>query len=131
MRFIMEARGLDSFMAWQKSVAMAGDTIRFSQRSGLSKHPWFCDQIRRAALSVPSNIAEGYERRGEKDTLRFYLIAMGSCAEAKTQLRVAVHAQLVGASEVAPLCDSCDEVMRLLSGVMRARRLATGSQPQL
>jgi four helix bundle protein len=129
MRLIMEARGLDSFIAWQKSVAMAGDIIRFSQRSGLSKHPWFCDQLRRAALSVPSNIAEGYERRGEKDTPRFYLIAMGSCAEAKTQLRVAVHAQLISASESAPHCNSCDEVMRLLSGVIRARKIASGTQP--
>ncbi|MGI9110090.1 MAG: four helix bundle protein [Opitutales bacterium] len=60
----MEARGLDQFIAWQKSVALAGDMIRFTQCSGLSRHAWFCDQIRRAALSVPSNIAEGYERRG-------------------------------------------------------------------
>ncbi len=111
----MEVRGLDQFIAWQKSVALAGDIIRFSQTSRLSRHPWFCDQIRRAALSVPSNIAEGYERRGEKDTPRFYLIAMGSCAEAKTQLRVAVHAHLVGADEAAPLHLACDEVMRLLA----------------
>ncbi len=125
----MENRGLDQLIAWQKSVALAGDIILFTQRSGLSRHLWFCDQLRRAALSVPSNIAEGYERRGEKDTPRFYLIAMGSCAEAKTQLKVAVHAQLIGSSEAAPLCDACDEVMRLLNGVMRARRLAAGNTP--
>lgn len=123
----MENRGLDQFIAWQKSVALAGDIIRFTQRSGLSRHHWFCDQLRRAALSVPSNIAEGYERRGEKDTPRYYLIAMGSCAEAKTQLRVAVHAELIAASEVAPLSDACDEVMRLLNGVMRARRSASAN----
>lgn len=123
----MENRGLDQFIAWQKSVALAGDIIRFTQRSGLSRHPWFCDQLRRAALSVPSNIAEGYERRGEKDTPRYYLIAMGSCAEAKTQLRVAVHAELIAASEAAPLGDACDEVMRLLNGVMRARRSASAN----
>ncbi|MFM9000740.1 MAG: four helix bundle protein [Opitutia bacterium] len=123
----MEARGLDQFKTWQKSVALAGDIIRFSQSSRLSRHPWFCDQIRRAALSVPSNIAEGYERRGEKDTPRFYLIAMGSCAEAKTQLRVAIHAQLVGEDEATPLCLACDEVLRLLSGVIRARRIASGN----
>jgi len=125
----VENRGLDQLIAWQKSVALAGDIILFTQRSGLSRHLWFCDQHRRAALSVPSNIAEGYERRGEKDTPRFYLIAMGSCAEAKTQLKVAVHAQLIGSSEAAPLCDACDEVMRLLNGVMRARRLAAGNTP--
>jgi four helix bundle protein len=125
----VENRGLDQLIAWQKSVALAGDIILFTQRSGLSRHLWFCDQLRRAALSVPSNIAEGYERRGEKDTPRFYLIAMGSCAEAKTQLKVAVHAQLIGSSEAAPLCDACDEVMRLLNGVMRARRLAAGNTP--
>ena len=123
----MENRGLDQFIAWQKSVALAGDIIRFTQRSGLSRHPWFCDQLRRAALSVPSNIAEGYERRGEKDTPRYYLIAMGSCAEAKTQLRVAVHAELIAASEAALLSDACDEVMRLLNGVMRARRSASAN----
>ena len=71
----MEIASLSNFVTWQKSVRLAADVIKLTQRPPLSRHLWACDQLRRAALSVPSNIAEGYERRAEKDTERFYLIA--------------------------------------------------------
>jgi four helix bundle protein len=47
------------------------------------------DQMQRAAVSVPSNIAEGYERKGSKETVHFLFIAKGSCGELRTQLYLA------------------------------------------
>lgn len=81
-----------------------------------------CDQLNRSALSIPSNIAEGYERRAGKDTDRFYLIAKGSCAEALTQLKVAQLANLVSPAETQELEKQCEEVLKLIAGVLRARR---------
>ena len=101
--------------------------IKLTQRTSLSRHPWACDQLRRAALSVPSNIAEGYERRAEKDTERFYLIAKGSCAEMLTQLKVAQLADLLSPQEATQVLSQCEEILRLIAGVLKARRLARDS----
>ena len=120
----MEIASLSNFVTWQKSVRLAADVIKLTQRTSLSRHSWACDQLRRAALSVPSNIAEGYERRAEKDTERFYLIAKGSCAEVLTQLNVAQLAELLSPQEAAPVLSQCEEILRLIAGVLKARRLA-------
>ena len=126
----METPGLENFIAWQKAVNMAAKVIRLTQSSELSRHHWICDQLRRAALSVPSNIAEGYERRGEKDTPRFYQIAMGSCAEVKTQLRVGAAANLIRNEEGRTLEADCTEVLKLLTGVLKARASHTTNSRQ-
>ena len=123
----MEIPSLSNFVTWQKSARLAADVIKLTQRTSLSRHLWACDQLRRAALSVPSNIAEGYERRAEKDTDRFYLIAKGSCAEVLTQLKVAQLADLLSPQEAAPALAQCEEILRLIAGVLKARRLARDS----
>ena len=123
----MEIASLSNFVTWQKSVRLAADVIKLTQRTSLSRHLWACDQLRRAALSVPSNIAEGYERRAEKDTERFYLIAKGSCAEVLTQIKVAQLAELMTQQEVAPVLAQCEEILRLIAGVLKARRQARES----
>ena len=123
----MEIASLSNFVTWQKSVRLAADVIKLTQRTSLSRHPWACDQLRRAALSVPSNIAEGYERRAEKDTERFYLIAKGSCAEVLTQIKVVQLADLLSQQEATPVVAQCEEILRLIAGVLKARRLARDS----
>jgi four helix bundle protein len=126
----METLGLENFIAWQKAVSMAAKIIRLTQSGELSRHHWICDQLRRAALSVPSNIAEGYERRAKKDTPRFYQIAMGSCAEVKTQLRVGVAAHLIRSEEGKELEVDCTEVLKILTGVLKARANLTSTSRQ-
>ena len=123
----MEIASLSNFVTWQKSVRLAAAVIKLTQRPSLSRHLWACDQLRRAALSVPSNIAEGYERRAEKDTERFYLMAKGSCAEVLTQIKVAQFAELMTQQEAAPVLAQCEEILRLVAGVLKARRLARES----
>ncbi len=98
--------------------------VKLTKRASVHVHLPAYPQIRRDALSVPSNIAEGYERRAEKDTERFYLIAKGSCAEVLTQLQVAQLADLLSPQEAAPLVAQCEEILRLIAGVLKARRLA-------
>jgi four helix bundle protein len=68
---------------------------------------------------VPSNIAEGYERRSDRDTARFYRIALGSSSEVRTQLKVSVVAEMVDESQVVGVLEDGVKVLRLLSGVLR------------
>ena len=79
------------------------------------------DQMRRSAVSVPSNIAEGDERKSDKDSVRFFRIAKGSLAELSTQLEIARDVGYFTASQVEPLIAQCEELGKMLGALIRAR----------
>jgi four helix bundle protein len=67
----------------------------------------FKDQIQRAAVSVPSNIAEGYERKGTKESTQFLYIAKGSCGELRTQLYLAISLGYITKETGMMLIEQC------------------------
>ena len=67
----------------------------------------FKDQIQRAAVSVPSNIAEGYERKGAKESTQFLYIAKGSCGELRTQLYLAISLEYITKEAGLSLIEQC------------------------
>ena len=79
-------------------------------------------QIRRAAVSVAANIAEGAERHGKGEFLHFLGIASGSLAETETFLILAQRLRMAQASEVSPLLDQASEIGRMLNGLKRSLR---------
>src|SRR5580704_12258339 len=85
-----------------------------SERFGLT------DQLRRSAVSIPSNIAEGQGRRLSKQFALFLRIARGSVQELETQLLIAARLGYMQEDQVRPLLDLSDEVSRLLSGLLRS-----------
>jgi four helix bundle protein len=76
----------------------------------------------RAALSVPSNIAEGNDRSSNKDALNFLRIARGSLAELETQLWIAHDVGWLDAESYKRLCEKRSEVERMLGGLIRVRQ---------
>ena len=72
--------------AWQQGRVLVQDIYRMSRTGALSKDFGLRDQIQRAAVSICSNIAEGFERRGNKEFIKFLWIAKGSAAEVSSQL---------------------------------------------
>ena len=76
----------------------------------------------RAALSVPSNIAEGNDRSSNKDALNFLRIARGSLAELETQLWIAHDVGWLDAESYQCLCEKRSEVERMLGGLIRVRQ---------
>ena len=77
------------------------------------------DQIRRAAVSVMSNIAEGFERSGDKEFRQFLSLAKGSAGEVKAQLYVALDARFLSQEQFDQLYSLATETGRLIGGFMR------------
>ena len=75
-------------------------------------------QVRRAAVSIPSNIAEGYGRPGKADYIRFLDIARGSANEVETQLLVAERLRFVDVGQMKRAVDMVNEVQRVLKGLV-------------
>jgi four helix bundle protein len=76
-------------------------------------------QLRRAAVSIPSNIAEGHARLGAAEFRRFVSIARGSVAEVETQIAVAVALGFIGADEIKAVSSQLDRLSKMLFGLYR------------
>jgi four helix bundle protein len=100
-------------------------TYRFSQQFPDSERFSLTAQIRRAAVSVPSNIAEGAARRSRPEYLRFLSIARGSLAELSTQIQIAVRLGFVASAE--EISKLLDRVFAKLTAQMKALSVATAS----
>jgi four helix bundle protein len=87
------------------------------------------DQLRRAAVSVPSNIAEGHARNHRKEFLHFLSLARSSVKEIETQLLIAVRVKYVTDGEVRDALALCDEVSRMLRAMSNALAPAETAPP--
>lgn len=80
------------------------------------------NQIRRAAVSVPSNIAEGYERRTNKDFIRFLYISKSSVGEVRTQLYLCKKLGIIPAKRCDQLIESTKKISAMLFNLVKARK---------
>jgi len=78
------------------------------------------DQVQRAALSVPSNVAEGYERNSNKEFVRFLNIAKGSCGELRTQVYISRKLDFLKKADFDHLISESKEISAMLHGLARA-----------
>lgn len=80
------------------------------------------DQMQRSAVSIPSNISEGYERNTNKDFIRFLHISKGSCSELRTQIYLAIEIKIIPKEEGQKLLDSTRYISAMLQNYIKARR---------
>jgi four helix bundle protein len=110
-------RSYRQLIVWQKSMELAEGIYRLveelpaDERFGLSR------QLRKCAVSVPSNIAEGHTRRSTREYLQFISIALGSIAEAETQLLLAVRLGLIAPESTTRVEDLMVEVGKMLRAI--------------
>lgn len=117
-----EIRSFRDLIAWQKAMELCQLVYALSAGFPVDERFGLTSQVRRAVVSVPSNIAEGYGRRRKQDYLRFLGIALGSLCEVETQVILAVHLSFVGSDTAGPCVDRIREVDRILSALARAVR---------
>jgi four helix bundle protein len=87
-------------------------------------------QMRRSAVSVPSNIAEGKGRHSQKELLQFLYHARGSLLELQTQITVAERLAYLNQHEARPLADHANEVGRLLNGLLHRFKASASIHPE-
>ncbi len=111
-------RSSKDLVVWQKAMDLVTTTYRAT--AGFPKDELFglTSQARRAAVSIPSNIAEGQGRLSEKEFRHFLGQARGSLMELETQVQVAENLGYLEKEEVVELLQSCGEVGRLLNGLI-------------
>jgi len=104
----------EKLQVWQRSKALAVDIHLLAKAGGWSSDWDMRSQVKRAAVSIPSNIAEGMERDSTKDTLRMLRIAKGSVGELITQLQISKEAELADVEHIDSLTNEARVVARML-----------------
>jgi four helix bundle protein len=115
-------RQFEDIEAWQKARLLVKFVYDLSRAGEFSRDYVLRGQIRRAAVSVMSNIAEGFERSGNKEFLRFLAMAKGSCGEVRSQLYVARDLGYADGKSFEVASQKAMEVSRMISGMMKHLR---------
>ena len=110
----------EDLIAWQKARQMTRRVYDVTRDGRFARDFGLRDQIRRASVSVMSNIAEGFERGKRPEFHQFLSIAKGSCAEGRTQLYVALDAGYIDQPTFDALLSAAEEVGRILGGLRAA-----------
>jgi four helix bundle protein len=118
----MGAKNFKDLIAWQRGMDLVEMVYAVTKNFPAEELYGLTSQLRRAAVSIPSNIAEGQGRSSAGDFLRFLTMAYGSLREVETQLLIAVRLKYLGPSDLEPIQKLCDETGRLLNGLMNSLR---------
>ena len=112
-------KSFEEIVAWQKARILTKEIYLISIKGKFEKDFGLKDQIRRASVSVMANIAEGYDRRGDKEFVRFLNISKGSLAEVKSHLFVAFDVGYINDETLKHLNEMTEEVGKLISGLIK------------
>jgi four helix bundle protein len=112
----------EDILAWQKARVLTKDIYASTKAGAFARDFGLKDQIQRASVSTMSNIAEGFERGGDKEFAQFLSNSKGSCGEVKSQLYVALDQGYIAPVTFDKLYASADEVGRLVFGFMHYLR---------
>ena len=115
-----EVRSYKDLVAWQKSMDLVTAVYRASQGFPKAEIFGLVSQIRRSAVSVPSNIAAGHARTSRKEFQYFLSNARGSLAELETQLTIAHQLAYIDETVINELLERLGEVGRILNGLLAA-----------
>ena len=106
----------EDIIAWKKAMRLA---ITIYTQFKHCKDFSFRDQICRASVSITNNIAEGYERKTNKEFKQFLFIAKGSCGEVRSMLHLAYSLNYISITCYSSLRDDANEISRILSGFIK------------
>ena len=116
------AYAFENMMAWQEARKLVVEVYHLLDDFPKYETYALCDQIRRAIVSVPSNLAEGSGRMSVKEQLHFYEIAYGSLMESYNQLIIAADLKYIGKDSLKTIQPQIDVVARMINGLRSSLR---------
>ncbi|HKO98049.1 MAG TPA: four helix bundle protein [Pyrinomonadaceae bacterium] len=118
----MRIERFEDLESWKKARELTNRIYDTTRGDYFSRDFVLKNQIRRASISIVSNIAEGFERCGDKEFLQFLAVAKGSCGEVRAQLYIAVDQGYLSQDVFENLSLIANEIGRLISGLMKYLR---------
>lgn len=113
----MKVNSYRDLTVWQHAMGLAETIYRVTAAFPNRETYALASQLQRAAVSIPSNLAEGHARSSTRDYLRFVSIAMGSLAEVETQLELSARLNYITRAQLDQLTIASDELGRMLQGL--------------
>ena len=118
MREGMNVQKYQDLVVWQKSIQLVKLVYFLVKKLPKEETYALSDQMRRAAVSIPSNIAEGNERQSTKEYVHYLSIAKGSKAELQTQLLICVEIGYLAETDIKETMELCEEISKILSTII-------------
>lgn len=118
----MKIKKFEDLESWKKARSLTNKIYEATAAGSFSRDFGLKDKIRRASISILSNIAEGFERGGDKEFLQFPAVAKGSCGEVRSQLYIAVDQGYLTPDLSASLLNHAVEIGRMIAGLMKYLR---------
>lgn len=116
------AEGVNCFKdlkIWQVAIRLVKKVYEVSSKFPKEEMYGLTSQIRRSAISIPSNVAEGFRRQHNNEFKQFLYISLGSCAELETQTIIAQELGYVSANQVKELLEDLDHICRMTSKLVK------------
>ena len=125
----MAIQRFEDIRAWQEARLLTKQVYTITKAgAGLRRDRRLREQMQAAAVSIMSNIAEGFSRRTAKEFIQFLFVAKGSVAEVESLLYVAFDQEYVGKDDFAALYQKCEEVARITSGFITSLLPRSGTR---
>ena len=115
----MKFNRFEEIEVWKQSRILVKYIYHITRQEEFSKDFGFKDQIRRSSVSIPSNIAEGYERKSNVEFIRYLFIAKGSAGELRTRIYLAYDLEYVDEETCKNLLSKSEEISKSLSGFIK------------
>lgn len=112
----MKIKSFEDITAWQKAKIL---TVAIYRLGNNNKDFGYRDQLQRATVSIMNNIAEGFERRSNKEFKQYLYISKGSCGEVRSMLRLGLELGYISVEEGKQLIILSTEISRILSGLIK------------
>jgi four helix bundle protein len=116
---INKIRSFRDLRVWQKGIELVKEIYKMTKTFPKEELYGLSSQMRRASISIPSNISEGFRRKHGREYKQFLNIAIGSCAELETQIVIAKELRYINESEEGKLIELIDHICRMIVNLQK------------
>ena len=109
-------------IAWQRAIDFVEAMYRLTERFPKEEQFGLVAQLRRASVSIASNIAEGAARKTTKEHIQFFYVVRGSVSEVDTQIEIAHRLNFISSEQRRATLQALDEIARLMAGLIRSKQ---------